>query len=622
MLLPKHEWAEIERLQRSFSQSDEFVVAHIEGLRDKTRKLTSAELISKLEAISEVTAAAFTGDLVLIQFTAQRLDLDRSRAVNDAIRAAFEKMGLAPDLIGSTFLRVAAWDSSQRDLQRTFLPLLIVITVLPLLMFRHWSAALLPLLLSSTTSVLTLGAMRFFDGSLSAIAVFVVPFIFAVATLDAVHLLRAVHRAQSSRLRRHLIVRALRAPCVATSATTIAGLLSLTLWSDVPLLQQFALWCSLATIIAFALTFTLGTALLSLTPASDDARVHTIVRFAPGLVSWSLVQSRKIIACWFCIALASFFAVMQINVSPYFPNLFSSTTPTQIELNAFIDATQTVPAPIDTYIQSDTPDKSGALLQSLIDTTRYVGNFDESRYVLPRDFSFEDASTQTLSHDDVDRLASKWIDFDKGVARVQLFLQPTSQARKNQLFDWLRHFDETFLDGHSIALSGAGYFYNAIESRAVSSLAQTVISTLMLILILFYWRLQNLGAALVACSGVAIPLVAIALLLWFGRGQWSLLLLPVPAIVIGLAIDDAIHLLWRAKNRIEMIDSVLAKSAQRTGPALLGTTAILSISFATVLGSDVRANHDIAWLLCASMPIALLCNLTLLPALFTFFARR
>jgi hypothetical protein len=99
---------------------------------------------------------------------------------------------------------------------------------------------------------------------------------------------------------------------------------------------------------------------------------------------------------------------------------------------------------------------------------------------------------------------------------------------------------------------------------------------------------------------------------------WSLAVLPLPAVLLGLAVDDTLHLLWplRAGRRR------LVRGALRAGPPALATTAVLAGSVATLAFSGLAPNRELGLLLAAGLVLALACDLSLVPALATSSGRR
>ncbi|MEW8497862.1 MAG: hypothetical protein AB2699_05085, partial [Candidatus Thiodiazotropha taylori] len=127
---------------------------------------------------------------------------------------------------------------------------------------------------------------------------------------------------------------------------------------------------------------------------------------------------------------------------------------------------------------------------------------------------------------------------------------------------------------------------------------------------------------------VMAALLVTLLPLWFVVGimgttgiNWSLALLGVPAMLFGLAVDDTIHLLWHRK-RPTSFRRLLRYNAIKSGTALTSTTLMLCLCVATLGLSSLQANQHIAILLSFGMALALLLDLTLLPALLSLMRRK
>jgi predicted RND superfamily exporter protein len=91
-------------------------------------------------------------------------------------------------------------------------------------------------------------------------------------------------------------------------------------------------------------------------------------------------------------------------------------------------------------------------------------------------------------------------------------------------------------------------------------------------------------------------------------------MLPLPAVLLGLAVDDTFHLLWPLRGRGRPTRLTLARSAMRTGPPVLATTAVLALSVATLAFSGLAPNRELGLLLAGGLVAALACDLTLIPA--------
>ena len=90
------------------------------------------------------------------------------------------------------------------------------------------------------------------------------------------------------------------------------------------------------------------------------------------------------------------------------------------------------------------------------------------------------------------------------------------------------------------------------------------------------------------------------------------------AVALGIAVDDSLHFLLRyrkelknGQNRVNAIKSTI----MNTGSALLITTSVLVAGFSVLLLSAFLPTYQFGLLSAAMIGTALLCDLTLLPAL-------
>src|SRR5690606_30193591 len=206
-------------------------------------------------------------------------NLTRAREITSAIDQALERStpaGIESFAIGNAWIRVASWEAAASDLSRMLPWLVAVIVFVPLLVFGSLEAVVLPLFLASLSVALTLSAYRLAVGALDMLVLLLVPLVWSIATLDAVHLEAAARRfgprgrrldasRDSARSRlfspvasRTELVGDLARPCFITSITTFAGLCALAIQDDSRLLRSFGIWGAVGTAIAYVLTFWLG----------------------------------------------------------------------------------------------------------------------------------------------------------------------------------------------------------------------------------------------------------------------------------------------------------------------------------------------------------------------------
>ena len=558
-------------------------------------------------------------------------------------------------IVGLPQIRVASWQITRSDMV-IVLPMLLLITMLVTLgFFRSYAAMLLALLLTSLTTALCLLFQFRLASQLSTLMVVVIPVIWAIATLDAFHLYsRAALRSRQQHP--HPVNAAcaeIFVPCLLTTITTAACFLTLTLLDTSPLIVSLGAWGAVGACIAFLLTFTLGRWLLSHHHFGELQR-RWPSRFSYQLVWHSERYRTVVISLWALAVMVSLIVFPRLHIASLFPQVFASGMPIAQDIARLQRVSGTDLTPIDLMLEPN--DAHGAQSQRMASaallTSHYLTTLPETRLVLPIDLVDQERLQQIAESwpegggtgaalaVQAEELAS-WFNPRRNAVRVQWHLAPTELHRKQELLDWIAHFDTTMLNHHSITVSGAGYFYPLTEQRGAASLLTTSVLSLFIIGLTMMWITRSPASAVVALSGSVVPAIVLAGCMAVLGLPWSVALLALPVVLLGLMNDDTIHIIWSSKRMSQRrkahekngsksdgaggrhAQGYLAQRRYRhnaivAGPALLATTTLLAAAVATLMLTGIRTNQYLGLLIPLGLLMAFAANLTLLPALSSY----
>ena len=559
--------------------------------------------------------------------------LEVARNLSQAIRAAVEGLlsdGESAHIVGLPQIREASWEIGERD-TRLMLPLLIAATLLVTrLCFKSYMAIGLSLLLTSLTTSVCLVLQLLLRAEMNALVVLVVPIIWTVATLDAFHLYSrtAIHARRKHADPARSAGRELFFPCLLTTVTTAGCFLTLTLLDTSPLIVSFGVWCTAGTILAFVFTFTVGIALLSLhRPADDAPRWPAAMAFL--LVRFAQRRCVTVVVTWAIVAVVAAIAIPRIEVATAFPQVFSSGTPMAQSIEHLQRLTGSDLNPIELVIEPTDP--HGRQLKRLgsaaLFTSNYLKTIDETNAVLPigilEEDTLEDIVAQWSGDEDVSvseqQLADTglryWLNTREPAARLQVFMQQSTYARKQEILEWIENFDDTMLEHHALSLSGSGYLYHLTEQRGLRSLLFSSVLSLLILGATLAWLVRSPVQLAIALCGSLVPATILAGGMAASAIPWTIALLPMPVLLLGLMNDDTIHISWRDQDRGRLRGGDYLRNAVSAGPALLATTLLLSAAIATLAFSGIATNQYLGVLIPLGLVLALMCNLTLLPAL-------
>jgi len=132
---------------------------------------------------------------------------------------------------------------------------------------------------------------------------------------------------------------------------------------------------------------------------------------------------------------------------------------------------------------------------------------------------------------------------------------------------------------------------------------------------------RNVRDVVLALAPVAVGAsAAFGAFLWFGL-QMSVLTSVVVPVILGLGVDDGIHVVERLRQYKVRTDETLHEAIEGVGRAIFLTTATTCVSFVVFIFTDHAGLEGIAWFMLIGMPGCFLASVTVLPAAAKLLAR-
>jgi len=652
-LLPAQELARLNEARELFSDGSEAMLVALVGESEAWADSRIEELRVALEGVAGVEGAERLPDrvplssdatdptsFVLALVSRSSLELASARRLNADFKRLLESArrdGETTHFMGAPRLRAESWELARRDFERLLPWLVVLVLGVPYLFFRSWRGGLFMLLCAGATTSLTLWAIRLLHGSIPAQVLLILPILWAAASVDALHVLARLADPRGSRAGGSRVLAALRdlfGPCATTSATTALGLALIGAGAESDLLRHLGLWAGGGVLLALGLTYALAPLCFR------DG--HYSVRgarwpFAVGVAVLRFTRRgpARILLGSAVVSVLCIWLVPRLGVSTRYPQLFAPELELSADMHAIATALESDLKPLQLLVRrSEEGDpRPIALLRSVIAVDQQVRTLPEFAFLWPDVASLlpdpeagrpapGDRLGESLNEwlRDPQSLPTRtalesWVDLDKGWARVDLHFHPMSWARKQAILAQLAAFDRTMLTNHELTPWGPGYSAHAIERFGIRDLLEGSLLTCLAMLAILAIALRGLRLGLVALTCSLWPLLVVAAVMAATARPWSIALLPLPGAVLGIAVDDSIHLLWSGENR-------RATGRLRALPAVLASTALVSLSALSLSWTSLQANRDFGLLMACGMIAALAIDLTLLPALATWLRRR
>ena len=521
-----------------------------------------------------------------------------------------------------------------------FLPpiALILITMLSYI-FRSWVFVLLPMITVLTTVLWLLGFMGLVGLEINIMTYVVPTLLFIIGVSDAIHIqarFRENMAKDNSSPKESMLITMMQMSKVIflTSLTTAIGFIALTTTS-INIVQEFGLEIALGVMIAWFISILVVPSGIMLFRAFDDKNRST---FSPLLYwladtiprrPWLFITIPLIISFTMIYKIkdVSTDASLMDDLRPknklyqdlkFTEKYFGGVLPFEVLISIDPSNDKKIIEPeIFPYI-----DKVESLLRSEMEESRF---FSLSTFL---------RSVKRIRGDDVEAIYSqemieriieeqskqdlKLVSNDRKMTRVTGLIENKTSSEMKKIYNKLDSLSNSFPPYLSIECTGTTVVALRTNDYLVQSLVNSLGLALFFISIVMAVMFKARSILFASLVTNLIPIFTIlGIIAWFGVSIRPPTAMTF-AVALGIAVDDSLHFLLRYRkelrqgmNRVEAIKSTIIN----TGSALMITTTILVSGFSILLFSAFLPTYQFGLLSASMIGVALLCDITLLPAL-------
>lgn len=596
-------------------------------------------------------------------------DSATTAAIVPAIFAALaphERRGFEFHLVGDPVDFVVAGGELQEEMPRIVPVMVLLIALVMFALLRSVPAVLLALITAGIALLWALGSMAWLSWPQMELTQALPPLILVIGLCDAVHLLARYSelvgdRHDSSRAEREACVLAttgdLGPACLITSLTTAAGFLSFAT-SGLDSFLRFGVVAALGVGSALVLTFSaFPVVLVRIEPrwlrierarAQWDGALERIV-------SVSERRGAAIVAGAALLLVLGSIGAGHLRVDVDEQEMLGSNSRVvqwadfvedhlrkvdslEIELVAPPGASITEPDVIGQVarVEEYLPTVKGlgeavSLLDFLNPVNQILHDGDPAYHRPAQTRAGNEEILLALQMDSQSRI-DDWVSLDERSVRLSIEADPLSRTERiavlEQVSEWLHG---ALPEGWTFTLTGPLQVYAAFVDEIQRTQLRSFVTAAVAVtftLLVFLWSTGSTlrSAAAWALAGMfptALPVVATL-------GAMGILGIPldpgtamVAAIVLGIAIDDTVHLITAYRSsraRGEEPDAAIRSAVRRVGQAVVTTSLALAIGFFALLVSPWQSIASFGLLSGVAILAALLADLFVLPSLIMGFS--
>jgi predicted RND superfamily exporter protein len=438
-------------------------------------------------------------------------------------------------------------------------------------------------------------------------------------------------------------------PVALSGLTTAIGFVAM---ASVPIdaIRELASYGALGVLVATLASLTLAPALLSLSPIGDaggrlDRWLRSTLR--DRLVGLVTRHRRWVLALWAVVFMASGLGLSRLEIATdiilWFPNgasvrddyelvrsQLSGITPVNVLIEpSHEDAPDAHTPEVLTAIDAlatdlqERQDVGKAL--SLGDPLRVLSRVFERKAVGRLPTTKAEIEQYLLVLSGVDELDDV-IHRDRRSANILLRVDDNSSDDIVAIGDWVRDWwAEQGVEGFRVTTTGIMYEFGRAEEAIAHGQIRGLVLAGATIGVILFLVLRQIGVASIA---LLVNLVPIGI----GFGLLGLLRIPLDAatvclgsMALGIAVDDTIHVVTAYGDGGERHGSSLARlhaAFTQVLPALVVTTASISVGFAALGFSGFTLIRNLGFVTAGLVSLCLIADLTLLPAMLVGRDRR
>ena len=563
----------------------------------------------------------------------------------------------------------------QSDLRNFGALVLTLIIILLTFFFRRLRWVVIPIFICLTTLGITMGLLGTMRTPVTVVSSNFISLLSIISISFSIHLIVRYRELLAKGAHEHddMIRETMRskfAPCLYTALTTLAAFGSM-LSSDIQPIEDFGWILCMGIVVALICTYLLfPTILLILGPTKPSKTLDRRIILTDWFEHLSVNRTRSVLVATVLIAVPAMYGVSLITFDNRFIDYFYEGTDIYQGMS-HIDRRLGGTLPLDVYIRFEqydsgagdspddfddfgdfdgfddpfperywyTPDKIDALrrMQQALEARPEVGKVISIASMEQMARRFNDGEPLTglqityvlgeLPKDVREFLIDAYGSPRNGWMRVSARItESMTDFSKQELIESISHFarEEMQLEDDRFIVTGMVVLFNDMLKQLADSQIRTLGYVVIAIFIMFSILLGSLKLALIALVPNVLAATLIIAFMGYAGIPMDMMTVTIAATCIGIGVHDAIHYLYRFRAEMAHTESTrnaVITSHHTTGHAMYFTTMTIVGGFSILALSNFIPTVYFGLLTALAMALALVANMTLMPALLMTFLR-
>lgn len=615
----------------------ELLETYTERFYDIDGVATITSLLTVPSSMRDVRARLLSDDgqttIILMQMMGGPEAEEARPLVLAEIRAAIDEMGLQAKLAGNGVIYDALNQASTTGARELLVSAHIAMFVLLAIFYRRFVAVVATLLAVIMATSWMMGIYALMDRPLNMVTMALPTLVLVMGVANCAHLLRSVARMPDKGNHQERVIAGLAKtawPCFVTSITTAVGFLSLSV-APLPVIANLGMYGAAGMIFALVASFIVVSFFLGWRACVPQySPGGALSRLSRSMTAIACAAPRRTIAAFVVLGVVAAFGVLRLDADTNSIAYLPKNHPVRMDSD-FIESHIGAYASMDFLVLgSANPASDLEMLDavqawqqqavklpkvdwtwSLIDAVSIAGDSK------PSALGAEVLQTRLERVERLFPLTTRTLLGEGNVLRVSFGVPMQSAGSARAL---VRELTDLAAMPSGIRVEVAGYIplYTQIIDEIVSSQLRGFAVAIPLIMILLGVALRSWPSALLAMPASLLPILATLGLMGWVSIPLDVATATIATVVLGLVVDDAVHLLHHAsQNGIPGRPDIagLIRANRATGSTLLLTSIVLVTGFLLLGLAEIRSIRWFGLLGAFAMAFAIVADMMLLPAL-------
>lgn len=530
---------------------------------------------------------------------------------------------------------------------------LLVAAIILLIFFHSFYAVIFPVLVVIAGVLWSLGILVLFGYELTLLTGLIPPLIVVIGIPNSILLLNKFHSEFSNhgdkKIALQTVIQKISITTFIANLTTAVGF-GVLYFTESELLMQFGIVAAIGVMVTWLMSLSLIPIIFSYLPDPHTKQTKHLNRpFVNGLLNFlnNLAQSKRpaIYLSTLLLVVISGVGISRININGYVVDDLPKNDPVYEDMGFFeknFDGVLPLEVSIDTKRKngimklpvikkieklqemiSEYPEISRPV--SLVEVLKFSsqGFYDGNPefYRVPNEMEMNFILSYAGNSGGNGNMLKSFVDSNRQIARVSFQMADVGSYRVNQLLDEIKpRVDSIFNpERYQVDLTGSSVIFVKGTNYLLDNLRDSLLLAIALIALIMWVLFRGFKMILISLVPNIIPLIITAGIMGFFGIPLKPSTILIFSIALGIASDQTIYFLTRYRQELKLtnlsISQIVEDTLKETGLSMIYVALILFFGFGIFVASTFGGTVSLGILLSITLLLALISNLTLLPAL-------